>query len=127
MLYAACGELDHLDRVSAGDDQVAHVEAHARLGADEEALDVLRPLDDAGESLLPGRKPGGPAVIAPSPTAAASDRTRSTSIWCPQSRFSLTPQEEGESARRCTARGRRPLNPGIPTLGLETNPQRLTF
>ena len=76
-------------------------------------------------SLRSGKKPGGPAVIAPSPTAAASESTLSEEIWRPQSRLSLTPQQAGESASLCTGRARRnPSLSGIPRL---INPERLTF
>jgi hypothetical protein len=55
---------------------------------------------------------GRPAVIAPSPIAAASESTRSASIWWPQSCASLIPQHAGERAIRCTElRGRPPSRP----------------
>src|SRR5207253_1062201 len=43
VLDAPCGELDNLDRVCARDHEMSDVEANARLRADEQALDLLRP------------------------------------------------------------------------------------
>src|ERR1700694_1251337 len=74
-------------------------------------------------SLRSGRNPGGPAVIAPSPTAAASERTRSGSSWCPQPGTSLIPQHTGEIARRWVGRADR--MPGNARRAI--NAQRLPF
>src|SRR2546429_6734828 len=46
------GELDNLDRVCARDHEMSDVEANARLRADQQALDLLRPLDRAAEPRL---------------------------------------------------------------------------
>ena len=47
VLDAAVSQLDHLDRVSAGQYQLTQVEADARLRAHQQALDVGRALDHA--------------------------------------------------------------------------------
>src|ERR1700694_5078111 len=76
-------------------------------------------------SLRSGRNPGGPAMIAPSPTATASERTRSGASWCPHPGTSLIPQHTGETARRCVAR--RDLMPGKLRPCRAINAQRLTL
>ena len=55
MLDAAGGELEHLDRISTRQDQVSDVEAETCLRPDQEALDVIGPLDGAAESRLHGQ------------------------------------------------------------------------
>ena len=47
VLDAAVSQLDHLDRVSAGQYQLTQVETDARLRAHQQALDVGRALDHA--------------------------------------------------------------------------------
>src|SRR5207245_1542369 len=139
VLDAAGRELDHFDGIGARDDEVSDVEADARLRPDQQPLDLLRALDRAAEpgldrelepvagALRSGRKPGGPAVTAPSPTAAASESTRSASIWWPQSPDSLMPQQAGARASRCAERGRRPRSPPMPRTPRAITAGRLTF
>src|ERR1700719_476317 len=63
--------------------------------------------------------------MAPSPTATASESTRSGVSWCPHPGTSLIPQHTGETARRCVTR--RDLMPGKLRPCRAINAQRLTF